>query len=51
MQTINENISVDSQLEKVNEVIKSSLNSDVPLINQIGKYIIESGGKKHVPNA
>ena len=49
MQTINENISVDSQLEKVNEVIKSSLNSDVPLINQIGKYIIESGGKKTRP--
>lgn len=36
-------------LEKVNNVIRSSLDSEVPLINQVGKHIIDGGGKKMRP--
>ena len=36
-------------LQKVNDVIRSSLDSEVPLINQVGKHIIEGGGKKMRP--
>ncbi len=36
-------------LQKVNDVIRSSLDSEVPLINQIGKHIIDGGGKKMRP--
>jgi octaprenyl-diphosphate synthase len=36
-------------LEKVNDVIRSSLDSEVPLINQVGKHIIDGGGKKMRP--
>ena len=36
-------------LQKVNDVIRSSLDSEVPLINQVGKHIIGGGGKKMRP--
>ena len=36
-------------LQKVNGVIRSSLDSEVPLINQVGKHIIDGGGKKMRP--
>jgi octaprenyl-diphosphate synthase len=36
-------------LQKVNDVIRSSLDSEVPLINQVGKHIIDGGGKKMRP--
>jgi octaprenyl-diphosphate synthase len=47
------NISLNSDqqdhLQKVNDVIRSSLDSEVPLINQVGKHIIDGGGKKMRP--
>ena len=54
MKTISQkNIILDrihrDHLQKVNDVIRSSLDSDVPLINQVGKYIIDGGGKKMRP--
>ena len=42
-------LSPADQLLKVNEVIRQSLNSDVPLINQVSKHIIEGGGKRMRP--
>jgi octaprenyl-diphosphate synthase len=36
-------------LQKVNDVIRSSLDSEVPLINQVSKHIIDGGGKKMRP--
>ena len=41
--------SMEDHLQKVNDVIRSSLDSEVPLINQIGKHIIDGGGKKMRP--
>ena len=38
-----------AHLQKVNDVIRSSLDSEVPLINQVGKHIIDGGGKKMRP--
>ena len=54
MKTISQkNILLDrihrDHLQKVNDVIRSSLDSDVPLINQVGKHIIDGGGKKMRP--
>lgn len=54
MKTISQkNIILDrihrDHLQKVNDVIRSSLDSDVPLINQVGKHIIDGGGKKMRP--
>ena len=54
MKTISQkNITLNSDqqdhLEKVNDVIRSSLDSEVPLINQVGKHIIDGGGKKMRP--
>ncbi len=40
---------VSEDMEKVNEKILAQLNSDVPLINQLGFYIIQSGGKRIRP--
>ncbi len=37
------------QLESVNDVIKRSLSSDIPIINQISSHIISSGGKRMRP--
>lgn len=36
-------------LQNINDVIKSSLQSEIPLINQISQYIINSGGKRIRP--
>ena len=36
-------------LQKIIDVIRSSLDSEVPLINQVGKHIIDGGGKKMRP--
>jgi octaprenyl-diphosphate synthase len=36
-------------LESVNDVIKKSLSSDIPIINQISSHIISSGGKRMRP--
>ncbi|NCX68249.1 MAG: octaprenyl diphosphate synthase [Betaproteobacteria bacterium] len=41
--------SMEDHLRKVNDVIRSSLDSEVPLINQVGKHIIDGGGKKMRP--
>ena len=54
MKTISQkNITLNSDqqdhLQKVNDVIRSSLDSEVPLINQVGKHIIDGGGKKMRP--
>lgn len=54
MKTISQkNITLNSDqqdhLEKVNDAIRSSLDSEVPLINQVGKHIIDGGGKKMRP--
>ncbi len=48
-QTIKTVLSPADQLLKVNEVIRQSLNSDVPMINQVSKHIIEGGGKRMRP--
>ncbi|MFL2964455.1 MAG: polyprenyl synthetase family protein [Methylophilaceae bacterium] len=40
---------MEDHLQKVNDVIRSSLDSEVPLINQVGKHIIDGGGKKMRP--
>lgn len=48
-QTTKTILSPVDQLLKVNEVIRQSLNSDVPLINQVSKHIIEGGGKRMRP--
>ena len=48
-QTTKTILSPADQLVKVNEVIRQSLNSDVPLINQVSKHIIEGGGKRMRP--
>jgi len=48
-QTTKTILSPADQLLKVNEVIRQSLNSDVPLINQVSKHIIEGGGKRMRP--
>ena len=54
MKTLSQkNITLNSDqqdhLQKVNDVIRSSLDSEVPLINQVGKHIIDGGGKKMRP--
>ncbi len=38
-----------SDMAKVNEIIQAQLNSEVALINQLGFYIISSGGKRLRP--
>lgn len=40
---------VKDDLVKVNAAIQAELNSDVALINQLGNYIISSGGKRIRP--
>ncbi|WP_392566514.1 octaprenyl diphosphate synthase [Utexia brackfieldae] len=40
---------VSPELLKVNDVINAQLSSDVMLINQLGNYIIQSGGKRLRP--
>jgi octaprenyl-diphosphate synthase len=40
---------INADLESVNNVIKKSLSSDIPIINQISSHIISSGGKRMRP--
>ena len=40
---------IKTHLESVNNVIKKSLGSDIPIINQISSHIISSGGKRMRP--
>ena len=40
---------IKSDMEKVNNLIQSSLYSEVVLINQVSQYIINSGGKRLRP--
>ncbi|MBC9129906.1 octaprenyl diphosphate synthase [Frischella sp. Ac48] len=40
---------IHDELITVDEIILAQLNSDVVLINQLGKYIIDSGGKRIRP--
>lgn len=42
---------ISDDIEKVNKLIGSSLQSNVDLINEIGKYIVSSGGKRMRPTA
>lgn len=40
---------IQQDMQKTNETILAQLNSDVVLINQLGYYIIQSGGKRIRP--
>lgn len=40
---------ISGDMQKINEQILAQLNSDVALINQLGFYIIQSGGKRIRP--
>ena len=40
---------IQKDLESVNNVIRKSLSSDIPIINQISSHIISSGGKRMRP--
>ena len=40
---------VENDMKRVNLSIQSQLNSEVALINQLGTYIIQSGGKRLRP--
>jgi len=40
---------IQTDLESVNSVIRKSLSSDIPIINQISSHIISSGGKRMRP--
>jgi octaprenyl-diphosphate synthase len=40
---------IEGDMARVNECIKDKLRSDVVLINQVGQYIVHSGGKRLRP--
>lgn len=40
---------IASDMAQLNETIRESLHSDVPLVNQISEYLIEAGGKRLRP--
>ena len=40
---------VEQDFSAVNELISSQLSSDVPLVEKIAQYIVESGGKRMRP--
>tara|TARA_R110001592_G_scaffold177076_2_gene417258 strand:+ start:60950 stop:61951 length:1002 start_codon:yes stop_codon:yes gene_type:complete len=40
---------VEEEFETVNQLITSQLSSDVPLVEKIAQYIVESGGKRMRP--
>lgn len=40
---------IKTDMDKVNATILAQLNSDVALINQLGYYIVQSGGKRIRP--
>lgn len=37
---------ISEDMQQVNATILAQLNSDVSLINQLGYYLIQSGGKR-----
>jgi len=39
----------DADMQAVNQLIQEQVNSDVALINQLGFYIVNSGGKRLRP--
>ncbi len=41
--------SVEKEFSQVNELITTQLSSDVPLVEKIAQYIVESGGKRMRP--
>jgi len=41
--------SVEKDFESVNQLISAQLSSDVPLVEKIAQYIVESGGKRMRP--
>jgi octaprenyl-diphosphate synthase len=43
-------LEISSHMQLVNDVIRQSLHSEVPLINQVSEYIIDSGGKRIRPS-
>jgi len=43
------NPEIESQFEKVNDFIINHLGSNVPLVEKIGHYIVQSGGKRFRP--
>ncbi len=43
-------LSIVSDMEAVNRIIRTQLHSDVVLVNQIGEYIINAGGKRIRPS-
>jgi len=42
-------VRVDSEMSAVKRLIRAELNSDIVLINTLGEYIIQSGGKRLRP--
>ncbi|SVC84497.1 uncharacterized protein METZ01_LOCUS337351, partial [marine metagenome] len=40
---------ISDDMVSVNKLIEESLSSEVPLINQLGQYIINTGGKRLRP--
>ena len=40
---------LDAQMQSVDEVIRQQLQSEVTLVNQVGQYIVGSGGKRIRP--
>jgi len=40
---------VDSEISAVNQLIRAEMNSDIALVNTLGEYIIQSGGKRLRP--
>jgi len=40
---------VRDDLDQVERVLRDGLQSDVPLIGHVGKYVFESGGKRMRP--
>ena len=49
MQSTSIHASVEKDFDAVNQLILQRLTSSVPLVTQIGQYIIESGGKRLRP--
>ena len=36
-------------MERLNEVVRTTLHSEVPLVNQVAEYLINAGGKRLRP--
>ena len=43
------NVLCQADMDRVNQVIRQRLQSDVALVNQLGHYIVDSGGKRFRP--